>query len=256
MKKSSNYQLLMAELKKILKNKRIRYSSLSLKLGISESSVKRTMTASDGALSKIEAICEVVGISFFDLATTIQKESAHEYQLSPEQDKFFSKNTNYFYLFHLMYEMKMTVKQVMKKYQIKALSMTKYLKKLEQLGLLERHANDKIVFLIEGYMTVGEKSGLGKHLIQTTVNNLSSIVGDAKNFKGANDEKGSFTIGEYLITKESADKFMQSFGHLQEELSRTNEREEKVYNIEDLIFYTCIFSFLPKRLYYEDIPNI
>lgn len=256
MKNSPSYALLMDQLKAILKRKKIKYTEIAKELEMSESSIKRLMSSSDGNLSKIEAICEVAGISFMDLVILTKDERPKDFNLTKEQADFFAKNTNYFYFFELLYEQRHTIKEVKKKFGLNDKSVMKYLKKLEDLGLCERHPNDKIVWLVSGSIGIPEMNDLGKHLMKTSLSNLKDLVIDGKGNEELKKREGTFRISEIYLKPETAKQFFDELFQLTEKMAQTSDREERVFGKEELVLYTGISSMLPVRLYYEDVPNI
>lgn len=257
MRNGTNYPILMGELKKILRRKKIRYKDLAESLEMSESSVKRLMSAEDASLSKLEAICEVAGISFFDLVSLCKDEKAEELFLSPELVKFFSKNTHYFYFFHLLYEEGMSVQEVAKQYSLNSKSVTKYLRKLEDLELLEWHPGDKVKFLVRGRISIPDMNDLGTHLFQTTISNLSNLICNPDEMRARmGKKKNTFSISECYLKPEVAEGFYRKLGELAQEMSEASDRAEKVFEHDELELYTSIFGIMPVRLYYEDVMNL
>ncbi|MFT6067814.1 MAG: transcriptional regulator with XRE-family HTH domain [Bacteriovoracaceae bacterium] len=254
MRNGPSFPLLIDELKRILKRKGIKYSRLASELGMSESSIKRLMSGSDANLSKLESLCEVAGISFLDLVILTKDQKPKDFFLTKAQDDFFAKNTNYFYVFHLLYEERMSVLEIKKKYNLSDKSMMTYLKKLEEFGFCERHANDKIVWLITGHISLPEMTELGRHLTRTSIDNLKELVVDG--IGGDNKKEGTFQISEGYLRPETAKRFMVELGELIKKIGQASSREERVYKNEELILYTSISSLLPIRLYYEDVENI
>ncbi len=257
MKNGPTYSLLIKELKNILKKKGIKYSQLADQLKMSESSVKRLMTAVDGPFSKIEAICEVAGLSFFDLVAFCKEERAINFVLTAEQERFFSHNTHYFYFFHLLHEENFTIKQIMERYQLNQHSISQYLKKLEELGLLERHPGDKVKILGEGRITFSEINDLGRSLIKSSMHNFAEVTSNFDELKRkAAGKELHFAFGEYYMRHETADHFIQDLRKIEAQMDVASSREVKVYEPHELDFYTSVVSFLPMRFYYEDLPNL
>lgn len=254
MRNGPSFPLLIDELKRILKRKNIKYSKIASELGVSESSIKRLMSSRDSNISKLEAICEVAGISFLDLVILTKDQRPKDFFLSKAQDDFFAKNTNYFYVFHLLYEESMSVLEVKQKYNLTDKSMMTYLKKLEDLGLCERHANDKIVWLITGHISLPTMTDLGRHLMRTSIDNLKELVVEGKGTDGK--KEGTFQISEGRLREETAQRFIAELNELLKKIGQASSREERVYKPEDLVLYTSISSLLPLRLYYEEVENL
>ena len=256
MNKGPHYSLFMQELKKIFKRKKIKYINVAKKLNMSESSVKRLMSGKDSSLSRIESLCEVAEISFLDLVSLCKDTSPSILLLTKEQDRYFAKNTACFYFFHLLYEEHSSVKEIKKEYKLTSKTISQFLKKLEELGILERHPHDKIKWLVHGHISLPEITGLGKHLFQTSIANFSKLVSDNKLLKAKLAGKSAtFSIGEHYLKKETGDIFERRFKELAGEMEQAASREERIYDHEELTLYTSLISLMPLRLYFEDISN-
>jgi transcriptional regulator with XRE-family HTH domain len=257
MNKGPHYALFMQELKKIFKRKKIKYVDVASQLDMSESSVKRLMSGSDASLSKIERLCEVAGIDFLDLVSLCKDTGPSTLLLTEKQDRYFGKNTSCFYFFHLLYEELYTVPQIKKEYKLTNKTINAYLKKLEELELLERHPNDKIKFLVHGHISLPEFTELGSHLFRTSIDNFSKLVNDQvlmkEKLKG---ESATLLIGEYYLKKETGQGFAKRITQIIEEMDKASSREERIYNHDELTLFTSLINVMPTRLYFEDITNI
>lgn len=259
MKESVIFPQILEELKKILKKKKIRYQQLAEKLEMSESSIKRLMVAKDLPLSRLEQLCEIAGISLFDLMDLSKDAEIGPLILTEEQEKFFRKNTAFFYFFCLIYEREHSLSQVKKEQGLDEYSLNHYLNQLEKLGLLERHPNDVIKFLKKGQISLTgvENNSLGRHIMNVSIKNFSHLMNERLgDLSQKTTHRGGLKIGDRLITEESAQKFQKKYEQLEEELNRTEERENRVHKPNELVNYSSIFALLPMRLYFEEIPRI
>lgn len=95
---------LIQVLKRCLKMKGITYKDLSLALDLSESSIKRLFATSNLTMQRFEQICEVLGMSFFDIASMTREEvgDLDRNTLSNEQEKALADDLNLFIGFHLI----------------------------------------------------------------------------------------------------------------------------------------------------------
>lgn len=142
-------QLIIQELKNILKSRGITYSSIADELELSESTIKRTFTSQSITLERLEQICQAANISLFELTAMIKKpanESKHIYTM--EQERFLAKNPKYLAYFDLLIRHGSVAKVRKIRPQVKEKNIKLYLKKLDDLGLIEWHPGDKIKFPI------------------------------------------------------------------------------------------------------------
>jgi transcriptional regulator with XRE-family HTH domain len=140
-------QLIIEELKTVLKARGITYLDLSEKLEVSESTIKRTLTSQKITLQRLEQICVAASISLFELTSLIkkpEKETKHTYSL--KQERFLAKNPKYLAFFDLLIRHGSLTKVKKIRPQLKPKNINMYLNKLDELGLIEWHPGDKVKF--------------------------------------------------------------------------------------------------------------
>ena len=79
-------------LKRELKARAITYAEVARRLRVSEASVKRMFASREFTLSRMDAICELAGIEFSELARMIAPQDAVLSQLTPAQEKELVEN--------------------------------------------------------------------------------------------------------------------------------------------------------------------
>lgn len=230
---------------------------LATTLEMSESSVKRMMSAADGQFSKIEAICEAAGIELADLMSLAIQNQTDVVLLTEEQDEFFAKKTEYFYFFHLLQEEGLSVAQIKARYGINDRSLSKYLAKLEKLGLIERHAGDRIKLVKKGSINLPKMSKLGHYLLTKSLENLSDLMKSPRPLEETfQNGTSTFLMGEYPMREESAKLFGKKFYDIVKDLDRVSDHDSRVYEKDELVLYSHISGLLSKRLYYENLPDL
>ncbi len=80
---------LVERLKRELRARNITYAAVAKRLAMSEASVKRMFSQREFTLSRLDAICDVAGIQFSDLARALGGQDAVISQLTIEQEKEF-----------------------------------------------------------------------------------------------------------------------------------------------------------------------
>jgi DNA-binding Xre family transcriptional regulator len=146
-------------LKRVLKGQQVTYGMLAKKLHLSEAAIKRIFAQESCSLDRLTEICEAVDISIFDLVSAARNTQVEEYSLGGEAESFFEKNLNYFRFYRKLSHHK-TLNTFRCEDRLDEASIRKYLKKLQQLGLIEVLEKDKIIFKHKGYLKVDEDSGL------------------------------------------------------------------------------------------------
>lgn len=145
-----DYVIIIKELKKVMKLRGITYRQVSKSLGISEVTVKRLFSARDGSLNRISEICQLVGVSLVDLVSTLSKKEGNVFKFTEKQELFFSRNQNFFEFFYELYERRLSIFEMKKRYGLNDQSVFKYLNGLDRLGLLKLQANNEFRFCVEG----------------------------------------------------------------------------------------------------------
>jgi transcriptional regulator with XRE-family HTH domain len=97
-------KLLVSALKRCLKIKGVTYKNLALSMNLSESSVKRLFASNNLSLQRFEQVCEVIGLSIFEVGKLAREEDGVEdpHTLSPEQEKALADDVKLLIGFHLI----------------------------------------------------------------------------------------------------------------------------------------------------------
>ncbi|KKW69358.1 Cro/Cl family transcriptional regulator [Lampropedia cohaerens] len=129
-------QDLVTVLKRELKSRRMTYASLAQALGMAESSVKRMLAKGDMALSRIDAICAVLGMDFAELAQRVAELQPMLTELTLEQERAVVADRKL--LLVAVNAMSLwTVEQMVATYRLSEAECVKYLVQLDRLGILE-----------------------------------------------------------------------------------------------------------------------
>lgn len=138
-------KFVLKALKSEMKKSKVTYKELAKSLKITEAGVKKLFGREDLSLGRIYQICDILGVSIHDILKNSEAELAKEKIFTPKQEKFLADNPNYFHFFlRLAYEQK-TPQQIQKDSGISDKALFKYLKKLDDLGLIYLHANNKVL---------------------------------------------------------------------------------------------------------------
>lgn len=146
----AEFPKLAATIRKIMKARKLRYSHLARQLKVSEATIKRFFTASDGTLSRLVEICDVLEISFADLVAQSQSEGEPVYSLSESQEKFLADNPDSFAFFQELTDGKLSFKQIQEKHHVSRATAVKLARQLEKLGLVDWLASDRLKLRVKG----------------------------------------------------------------------------------------------------------
>ena len=139
---------LLETLKKYLKAKGMTYKQLAAEMKLSEASVKRMFSKQRFSLSRLEEICRILDIDFYDLVLMDkQRNQRTTHMLTIEQEKNLLKDDKlWIFLYFLLNGW--SVSLIIEEYKYSESEAVRMLGKLERLGLLEVHPYNRVRLLI------------------------------------------------------------------------------------------------------------
>jgi transcriptional regulator with XRE-family HTH domain len=138
---------LVENLKRELRARNITYAAVAKRLGMSEASVKRMFSQKEFTLSRLDAICEVAGIEFSDLARSLAAPDAVISQLSYEQEREFVDNQKLM-LVALLSLNHYSFDEMVALFELDAAECTRLLARLDRLKFIELMPNNRIRLLV------------------------------------------------------------------------------------------------------------
>lgn len=138
---------LVESLKRELRARNITYAAVAQRLGMSEASVKRMFSQKEFTLSRLDAICEVAGIEFSDLARSLTPPDAVISQLTYEQEKEFVQNQKLM-LVALLSLNHYSFDEMVALFDLDAAECTRLLARLDRLKFIELMPGNRIRLLV------------------------------------------------------------------------------------------------------------
>ena len=138
---------LVESLKRELRARNITYAAVAKRLGMSEASVKRMFSQKEFTLSRLDAICEVAGIEFSDLARSLAPTDAVISQLTFEQEKEFVENQKLM-LVALLSLNHYSFGEMVALFELDEPECTRLLTRLDRLKFIELMPNNRIRLLV------------------------------------------------------------------------------------------------------------
>lgn len=126
---------LTTALKRCLKSRGLTYAALARRLRLSEASVKRLFSARSFTLARVEQICSVLEIDFYELARLARPADAGESRLSLEQEAALAAQPKLLLVFQLLLN-DWTPEDVTADYAISPAECARLLERLDELGLV------------------------------------------------------------------------------------------------------------------------
>jgi len=134
---------LLNTLKKCLKVKGITYQHIAQKLNLSEASIKRLFSAQTFSLKRLEEICGLLNLNFYDLAKISLNNDNIPSMLTVEQERVLSEKSKLFVFFYLLLNGREPV-SIINDYKITEKESLKFLLELDRLKLIELYPDNRI----------------------------------------------------------------------------------------------------------------
>jgi transcriptional regulator with XRE-family HTH domain len=143
---------LLNTLKKCLKVKGITYQHIAQKLNLSEASIKRLFSAQTFSLKRLEEICGLLNLNFYDLAKISLNNDNIPSMLTVEQERVLSEKSKLFVFFYLLLNGREPV-SIINDYKITEKESLKFLLELDRLKLIELYPDNRIRLLTQKNIT-------------------------------------------------------------------------------------------------------
>jgi len=142
----SETSVLIAALKRFLREHDVTYAKIAEPLELSEASVKRLFAEENFSLKRVEIICRYLGISFSDLIK--KAESAQDYlsELTDEQERVLVSDVKLILVAQLVFS-DWQFDDILRVFTLTKPELIKLLIRLEKLGLIELLPNNRFKLL-------------------------------------------------------------------------------------------------------------
>ncbi|MGK5092824.1 helix-turn-helix transcriptional regulator [Deltaproteobacteria bacterium TL4] len=142
---------LLETLKRYLKAKGLTYRDLATDLGLSEASVKRLFSEHSFSLKRLEEVCKLLDLDFYDLARMSKMHDDPAATLTNEQEQELAKSPKLLTFLYLLIS-GWSPELIVSEYDITSLELSQILLNLDQLGVIELHPNNKVRVLVSKNM--------------------------------------------------------------------------------------------------------
>ena len=132
----TEYEVVTQALKMALKRQRVNYKELSKRLGLSESGVKKILTAKDGSFQRVAQIAKELGLSLKDLFQG-ENESMFDITYTQEQQEYLLANPRVFRFYWALVFERRSQEEARKKSGITEKELFSVLHKLDKLQFIE-----------------------------------------------------------------------------------------------------------------------
>jgi len=139
---TQTHQILQA-VKGLLKQHKINYARVARELGLSESSIKRSLSKGQISLERLLAICAMMDLELVDLLQVIKKQSTQLVQLTEAQERLMVTDVKYL-LVTVCVCNHWTFEEIHDTYDIGSAELIQMLLQLERIELIELLPNNHI----------------------------------------------------------------------------------------------------------------
>jgi len=140
-------QALVDALKKELRRQGKTYGDIADALKLSESSVKRLFSERTFSLSRLDTVCEWLGIEISDLVKTMEESTQLTSQLSLQQEKELVSDTKLLLMAHFLMS-RWTFPQIIETYDISELEGIQLLARLDRMRFLQLLPGNRVKLMI------------------------------------------------------------------------------------------------------------
>lgn len=142
----SQTKQLVSTLKKCLKAKGMTYRQVARALGLSEASVKRLFSEQTFSLKRLEEICDLLNLNFFDLAKLSANSEGDPSLLTLEQEIVLSENPKLLVYSYLLLNGREPA-SIVRDYSISESESLQFLLELDRLKLIELYPDNRVRLL-------------------------------------------------------------------------------------------------------------
>ncbi len=135
--------VLVEALKKLLKSRGLTYRGLAAALGLSEPSIKRLFSERTFTLQRLEEVCRVLEVDFFELAKLARGSTAAVDEMSMHQERELAADPRLLGVFYLAVN-DWQPHDMLERYVFTRAELLKLLLRLEKLGLVDLMPNDRV----------------------------------------------------------------------------------------------------------------
>ncbi|RJP93416.1 MAG: XRE family transcriptional regulator [Desulfobacteraceae bacterium] len=232
---------LLSTLKKCLKAKGMTYRQLADKIGLSEASIKRLFSEQTFSLNRLEEICNVLNLNFYDLAKISADALDGPSQLTLDQERALSENPKLLVFFYLLLNGR-EPDSIVRDYDISEKESLQFLLQLDKNKLIELYPDNKVRLLTQRSIT-WRKNGPMRATYEKKINDefLSSPFDLAE--ERLRFETGKLSDGSISVMLNKIDRLFKEYNELTE-IDKALPQEKSRNTGLMIAFRPWVFSML------------
>jgi DNA-binding Xre family transcriptional regulator len=143
--------VIVAELKRALRERGLTYTDVAEKLGLHVASVKRLLTSGDLTLERVEKICELLQTGLADIVARTQERPVVS-QLTVEQEQEIVSDPKLFLVCWLLVN-RISFEEIVRNYQFTEREVLRLLIRLDQLKCIELQPGNRVRLLVNRHFS-------------------------------------------------------------------------------------------------------
>lgn len=239
------YEKIPATLKSLLRSRRVKYRDLARALGMSESGVKKLLTAKDLSTRRLMAILEVLEISFGDFCDLISEEPIREVSLTPKQEAALFKNFTCFQIYWLMVIEQLSLSEIKERFHLTQKVISRCLRLLDSIGMIRWVEGEKFQapktrlfrWVSKGPLLQHINRNWSQYVLRETLSLTES---------GQKPNEAFHSLNALFLSERTYREFRASLERLINEFSRRSERESLTHRRDHLKPYALLCAIAPK----------
>lgn len=148
---STDEAILLQELKRVLKEKNIRYVDVARHLNVSETTIKRKLSSQGLSISTLESICTIAGIRLIELAELAgRRHETKAESISEAQEKALAEKPFSAFIF-LLLRYNWTPYEIQQEFNLNEADIILHLRYLEKIRLIDLFPGNRVRLLTVRY---------------------------------------------------------------------------------------------------------
>jgi len=144
--------LIVAEIKRALRECQLTYVQVASKLQLSLASVKRLFATGDLSLERVESICELLGLTLKDILDRAHLRNPPTKQLSLPQEQELVTDTKLLFIAWLVLN-RTPIEQIVRQYRFTEADVQRHLIRLDRLKVIELQPGNRVRLLISRHFS-------------------------------------------------------------------------------------------------------
>ena len=220
----TQFASLTRALKTVLKSKGLTYAELAQLIDMSESGLKKLLTAEDGSVGRLDTMCRALGIKLLDLIQIAEAESpVSEFRLPLKVQEFFIANFDCFRVFWMLMYDELPPEKIQSELKMSEKEFWKHVRQLDRFDLVKVGESNRLTLPQRDHLVWANEGPLIDLLLRTWGRGLMEQVAANRNA-----EDHYLSLRMFRLTQASRSDLLQAVKDLKREFGHRSLRERLV----------------------------